>query len=95
MIKSYVLLIILSTFYLITCSEKEVYYDNNRDIIYHEGKLYFPSLDNVNPTNTDSNSNVNPIDTTKSHETTGEDHELASGAKFWFYILIIFSKNNY
>lgn len=59
MIKSYVFLYLLFTLYMITiisCESAEVVWDDGKDVIYYDGKLYFSS-DNKNAINNTFNNN--------------------------------------
>ena len=116
MINSYVFLYLLFSFYMITktsCDSAEVIWDDSKDVIYFEGKLYFPS-DNGNAqnppmnnnsinsdvghiANSDSDKNMNNGVKNKLPENLAVGHgtheeKLASGAKFWFYVFMIFCK---
>jgi len=94
--KLYVLLSFLCSLYIVVCPNKtDVFYDAKYDIIFHNGKLYFPSknLDGSiggknehNSKDTHSDSNVN----NNSHSI--HEEEMVTGAKFWIYIFIILCK---
>jgi len=92
MIKSYVFIYLLFTFHMITkvsCDSAEVIWDDSRDLIYYEGKLYFPSNDKNAPLinnnynnkdlgkdiNSDSDKNLNNEVKNKLDENNHAGHE--------------------
>jgi hypothetical protein len=75
--KVYACIFILCSFYLIQGVRIEVEYDTERDMIIKGGKVYLPIGENF--TAHPKASNI--------HE-----EELATGAKFWFYIFMVISK---
>jgi len=92
----------------ISCDSAEVIWDNSNDVIYYEGKLYFPSdstnaqnstLNNNNVgNNANSNSdNINNGAKNKLPENSAVGHathgeEVVSGAQFWFFVFMILRK---
>lgn len=107
MIKRYGLFYVLLTFYMmfgtINSDVTEVIWDDLDDIIYYEGKLYYPSDKLKHP--------ITPIDNNSSHENNSnngknnklpenkfnnpEKHgELATGAALWVCIFMILCKLN-
>jgi len=97
MIKNYAIFIFLCTFHIITCTNKtDVFYDPKYDIIFHNGKLYFPSkytdahhADVNNETNNNGLSNANTGQNTNVTHITHHKDKLVSGAAFWFYLVSI------
>jgi hypothetical protein len=67
---------------IVVSSKVEVDYDELRDMIIMNGKIY--SAEPVH---------AQPVPVSGHHETkTGEHEELAEGAQFWFYIFMIVCK---
>lgn len=116
MLKNYVLFPFFLAFYIVELqiiNSTEVMWDNSIDVIYYEGKLYYPDQ-NTNKTiediknekyktkkqkeNSDKQSNEIPNSEKKNNEEENKTHfeneeeDLASGGKFWFCIIMIFSK---
>jgi len=111
MINSYVFLYLLFSFYMISktsCDAAEVLWDDSNDVIYYEGKLYFPS-DHKNAPSSPDNTNNDVSHNTKSSSDKNLDNgvknklpekipvsqaahgeELATGARFWFCVFMIF-----
>lgn len=100
MIKNYAIFIFLCTFYIVTSTNKtDVFYDPKYDIIFHNGKLYFPTKNTdakFGEKNNDININGHPNSKSNqnTHTNTGAHHEeeLVSGTTFWIYMLIILCK---
>jgi hypothetical protein len=97
MIKIHEIFILLSALYLVSCNEKtDVFYDSKYDIIFHNGKLYFPSKNNEIDKRPDKDSSKNEMNNPhKNNEEKLHEEELVSGAKFWVYIFIILCKYLY
>lgn len=98
--KNYAIYILICTFYIITCTNKtDVFYDPKYDIIFHNGKLYFPSK-NTEVNNAEKDNEIknipqeNPNTNQNHHASTNIHHEeeLVSGPKFWFYLFVILCK---
>ncbi len=81
MIKSHVFIYLLFSFYLITntsCDSAEVIWDDSNDVIYFEGKLYFPS-ENRNAHNSPIN---DPSNNDVSHNANSDsDKNSSNGVK--------------
>lgn len=96
--KTYAFFILLISIYIVTCTNKtDVFYDAKYDIIFHNGKLYFPSKNtDINNGAKNDISNNNAHGNTKTNTNTNinshHEEELVSGATFWFYIFIILCK---
>jgi hypothetical protein len=94
--KTYVLLTLLLAIHMTISVRIEVEYDEIRDIIVHNGKLYFqiPSRyekENLLPRNLDSVEEELIKEQKKegaAHIAECEEH-LATGASFWFYIFTV------
>lgn len=91
MLKGYAIVIILCSVYLANslANRTEVYYDSKYDIIFHNGKLYFPNKipqTTPNAPNDEGNNHNNPK---PAHE-----EELVDGATFWFYLFFILCIKN-
>lgn len=81
MIKSYVFFYLLFSFYMITqtsCDSAEVIWDDSKDVIYYEGKLYFPS-DDKNAKNPSINNNNNNKD--YHNDNSSSEQNLNNGVK--------------
>lgn len=109
MIKSYVIIYLLFAFHMMTfisCNSAEVIWDDSNDVIYYEGKLYYPSDKTIAKnftSNSDSNSHYLDNDKNSNKEAKNklpekipfvhEPHEekLATGGKFWFCCFMILS----
>lgn len=96
MIKKHVLFIFLLAVHLVELPKlhaTEVMWDYSKDIIYYDGKLYYPDHNgedsNINKDNQKSNENEEKEVETNENEM--EEEELYTGGKFWFCIFMIFS----
>lgn len=94
--KAYVLLTFLWSLYIVICPNKtDVFYDAKYDIIFHNGKLYFPSK-NLDAPIGGKNEQINkePYSDTNINNNSHSIHEeeLVTGPKFWIYIFIILCK---
>ena len=107
--RSHVLFLFLLALHLIELPKlhaTEVMWDYSKDIIYHEGKLYYPDQ---SPDSNNGNSEIIPegkstkipkkeendtikTDNEKSGEENVEEEELATGGQFWFCIFMITGK---
>jgi len=100
--KIYAIFIFLSAFYLVTSIDKtQVFHDPKYDIIFHNGKLYFPSKSpdtNVGEKNnevySDTHGQENSNTNQNNHSNANPHHQekLVSGATFWFYLFAILCK---
>ncbi len=100
--RTYAFLIFLLSIYIVSSINKtDVFYDSKYDIIFHNGKLYFPSKNNgvnnpsnqtINNNNTHSNADLNI--NTHANSNLHHEEELVEGATFWVYIFIILCKFN-
>lgn len=105
MIKGHVLLLFLLALHLVELPilhATEVMWDYSKDIIYYEGKLYYPDQNGNEEKNASKISNEIPgrekNETAKEenpkkgeHEEKEEGEKLATGGQFWFCIFMIFS----
>lgn len=92
MLKNYVIFVLFCTIHIAMCNTTNVYHDDKYDIIFHNGKLYFPSKNPSLKNVSSEDSNNNHIIPSIKHN---EDEELVSGALFWFYIFIILCKKSH
>jgi hypothetical protein len=92
---THVLYLLFLAFYIV-CIHKlnatEVIWDNSKDIIYYDGKLYYPEQEGKNISGSEiiTNHQSNNISEKESIEET-EEEEYASGGEFWICILMILS----
>lgn len=76
----------------------EVLWDFSKDIIYYEGKLYYPSDNNEDKSQYSqihpNKSNETEINEKENNSSSKDEEELVSGGKFWFFVFMISSKIN-
>jgi len=112
MIKSNVIIYLLFTFHMmifINCNSAEAIWDDSNDVIYYEGKLYYPSDRTITQNftlnsntsyshNLDNDKNLNDGVKNKLPEKIPflngpHQEELATGGKFWFCCFMILSNS--
>lgn len=85
MIKIYVAILFLCSIHITNNSNIEVEFDESKDVIIKDGKMYMP----VGGSHTEQEQNTYP------RNLAHEEEEHATGAAFWIYIIMILRTIDY
>jgi len=91
--KQLIFFVLLLTVLVIKCENLNFKHDKERDIIFYNGKLYFPSSSFSNiRRNLETKTLAEKTNTKSEHSSHHEgEEELATGGSFWMYIFTILS----
>ena len=93
MIKRYVLFLLLVSCNLTYGKKVEVEYDEMKDVIVLDGKIYLPVSGLGEDKGREVSKNLEEISANIKVKNSGHgEEELAHGGKFWFYMFMVLCK---